>query len=173
MRTVSDFSWSRRGLTLLWGAEGLHRVAEAPQVITLREFFFLSRQWPDDLPAGGGDTVVVAGLEGCLDALTPEDAERWLEQDLRRILLGFQDRYENQAGLILWIPGGKKRITMPRATEQYEWQCAGTHPEKTLPLGRCLWAGADSDVRRVLHPAEANQDPDGPAWIGLNHPRIS
>ena len=44
---------------------------------------------------------------------------------------------------------------------------------KTVPVGRCLWAGADSDTRRILDRREANQDPDGAAWIGLNHPRIS
>jgi hypothetical protein len=173
MRVVSDLSWSRRGLTLLWGAEGLDQVAKASQVTTIREFFALSKKWPEDLPAAGGDAVVVAGLEGCLDSLTPDDAMAWLEHDLRQLLLSFQDRYENQAGLVLWIPGGKKRITMPRATEQYQWQGSGAYSGSALPLGRCLWAGADSDVRRVLNPSEINQDPDGPAWIGLNHPRIS
>src|ERR1700739_1898833 len=109
MRMVSDLSWSRRGLTLLWGAESLDRVAKAPQVITIREFFALSKKWPEDLPAAGGDAVVVAGLDGCLDSLMPEDAAIWLEQDLRQLLLAFQDRYENQAGLVLWIPGGRTR----------------------------------------------------------------
>jgi hypothetical protein len=75
--------------------------------------------------------------------------------------------------MVLWIPGGKRRIAMPRATEQYEWLCTGTFAGTSLPLGRCLWAGADGDVRRVINPDEPNQDFDGPAWIGLNHPRIS
>jgi hypothetical protein len=48
-----------------------------------------------------------------------------------------------------------------------------TNIGKTVPVGRCLWAGADSDTRRILDGREANQDPDGAAWIGLNHPRIS
>lgn len=173
MRVLSDLSWTRRGLTLLWGAEGLDRIAKPSQVLSIRQFFAVSRNWPEDLPAAGGDAVVVAGIEGCLDALTPDDATQWLEWDLRKLLLAFQDRYENQAALVLWIPGGRKRIAMPRATELYEWHCTGAFSGTSLPLGRCLWAGADSDVRRVVNPDESNQDPDGPAWIGLNHPRIS
>ena len=32
MRVVSDQSWSRRGLSLLWGAEALSRIAQPDQV---------------------------------------------------------------------------------------------------------------------------------------------
>jgi hypothetical protein len=173
MRVVSDQSWSRRGLSLLWGAEALSRIAQPDQVVSVRQLFALSRAWPEDLPAVDGNAVVVAGVDGCLDALGPEDATQWLEEDFRRIVVGFQDRYENQAALILWIPDGRRRIAMPRATEEYEWHCSGSDLGKTVPVGRCLWAGADSDTRRILDSREANQDPDGPAWIGLNHPRIS
>ena len=173
MRGVNDLSWSRRGLTLLWGAAGLDHIVKPPQVLSIRQMFALSRAWPDELPAAEGNALVVAGVEGCLDTLSPGDASEWLEQDLRRVFLDFQDRYQNQAAMVFWIPGGKKRITMPRATEQYEWHCAGTAAGTSLPLGRCLWAGAEDEVRRILNPNEANLDLDGPGWIGLNHPRIS
>ena len=173
MLVVSDQSWTRRGLSLLWGAEALSRIAQSHQVVSVRQLIAFSRAWPEDLPAADGNAVVVAGVDGCLDALSPEDAAQWLADDFRKIVVDFQDRYENQAALILWIPDGRRRIAMPRATEQYEWNCSGSDLGKTVSLGRCLWAGADSDVRRILDLHELNQDPDGPAWIGLNHPRIS
>ena len=166
MRVVSDQSWSRRGLSLLWGAEALSRIAQPHQVVSVRQLFALSRAWPENLPASDGNAVVVAGVDGCLDALSPEDATQWLEEDFRRVVVGFQDRYENQAD-------GRRRIAMPRATEEYEWHCSGSDLGKTVPVGRCLWAGADPDTRRILDGHEANQDPDGTAWIGINHPRIS
>lgn len=173
MRVVSDLSWTRRGLSLLWGAEALSRIAQPHAVVSVRQLFALGNTWPDELPAADGNAVVVAGVDGCLDAMAPEDAARWMEEDLRRLIVSFQDHYENQAALILWIPDGRRRIVMPRATEQYEWHCAGGYRGQSVPLGRCLWAGADGDVRRILDRVDSSQDPDGNAWIGLNHPRIS
>ena len=173
MLMVSDQSWTRRGLSILWAAEALSRIAQPHQVVSVRQLVALSRAWPEDLPGVDGNAVVVAGVDGCLDALSPEEATQWLEEDLRRIIVDFQDRYENQAALILWVPDGRRRIAMQRSTEQYEWNCSGSDLGKTVSLGRCLWAGADSDTRRILDRREANQDPDGAAWIGLNHPRIS
>ena len=79
MRVVSDQSWSRRGLSLLWGAEALSQIAQPHQVVSVRQLFALSRAWPEDLPAADGNAVVVAGVDGCLDALSPEDAAQWLE----------------------------------------------------------------------------------------------
>src|ERR1035441_7782818 len=79
MRGVSDQSWSRRGLSLVWGAEILSRIARPHQVVSVRQLFALSRAWPEDLPAVDGNAVVVAGVDGCLDALSPEDAAQWLE----------------------------------------------------------------------------------------------
>ena len=173
MQVVSDLSWSRRGLSILWGAKALHQVAKPSSVLSLRESFALSRNWPEDLPAANGNAVVIAGLDGCLDTLQPEDAIQWLESDLRTLILSFQDHYENHAAMILWLPNGRRRISMPRATEEYAWNCAGVDSGTVIPLGRCLWAGASSDVRRILDSSVSSQDPDGPAWIGLNHPRIS
>src|ERR1017187_4256406 len=112
MRVVSDQSWSRRGLSLLWGAEALLRIAQPHLVGSVRRLFGLSRAWAGGLPAVDGNAVVVAGVDGCLDALSPEHAAQWLEEDFRRIVVGFQDRYENQAALILWIPDGRRRIAM-------------------------------------------------------------
>jgi hypothetical protein len=173
MQVVSDLSWSRRGLSILWGAEALQRIATPSTVLSLRESFALSTHWPEELPSANGNALVVVGVDGCLDALHPEDAARWLEIDFRNLMLSFQDHYENQAAIVLWLPNGRRRIAMPRATEEYGWNCTGAFGGSVIPLGRCLWAGADSDVRRILDSNVTNQDPDGPAWIGLNHPRIS
>src|ERR1035438_2744698 len=107
MRVVSDQSWSRRGLSLLWGAEALSRIVQPHQVVSVRQLFALSRAWPDDLPVVDGNAVVVAGVDGCLDALSPEDATEWLEGGFRRRVVGFHDRYENQAAFILWIQIGR------------------------------------------------------------------
>jgi hypothetical protein len=173
MRLVQDSSWSRRGLSLLWGPELLAEVAKPEDVLSIRGFFDLARNWPQDLPSGGGRTLVVAGVEGCVDLLPPAQARIWLEEELRPRVLAFQDEYESQAALVLWLPDGRRRVRMVPATESYVWVCAGEWRNETIPLGQCLWSGAESDVGRILDTREKNQDFDGPAWIGLHHPRIS
>jgi len=61
---------------------------------------------------------VVSGFEGCLDVLSSEDAEHWIENDLKELILSFQDEYEGQAGLIFWVPSGHNRISMAGASER-------------------------------------------------------
>ena len=173
MRLVHDKSWSRRGLSLLWGPELLAEIARPEEVLSIRAFFDLARKWPDDLPSGGGQTLVVAGVEGCADVLPPPEAETWIEEELRPRLLRFQEEYESQTALVFWLPAGRQRVRMTRATESYLWHCAPPWQGQTLPLGRLLWSGAESDVGRILDPREKNRDFDGPAWVGLHHPRIS
>lgn len=173
MRLVLDNSWSRRGVVLLWGSRALAEIAAPDEICSIRGFFELARRWPDALPSGNGSTLVVAGLEGSLDALTPDDASVWLEEDVRPRVLGFQGEYESQCALVFWLPSGRKRIRMAGATEAYSWSCAPPFPSHALALGRILWAGAEQDAGRILDPRETDQNIDGSAWIGLHHPRIS
>jgi len=173
MKMQRDTGWMRRGFSLLWDAEALSRVVSPSQVVSVREFFALSKSWPEDLPGADGDALVVAGVEGCLDALSDEDGQAWLETDLKRAILGFQDEYEGQAALILWLPSGRRRIQMVRATEEYFWKAGSSKDQSGLPIGRCLWAGAESDVARIIISDAADPDVDGEAFVGLYHPRVS
>ncbi len=173
MRSVRDAGWSRRGLALLWGPQALAEMVSPAEVLSIRDFFHLAQRWPESLPSGSGSTLVVAGLEGSLDALAPEDAVAWLEEDVRPRVLSFQTEYESQCGIVFWLPSGRRRIRMVGATEAYSWSCALPFTDQTLPLGRILWAGAEQDAGRILDPREKDQAIDGPAWIGLHHPRIS
>lgn len=131
----------------------------------------MKNQWPSNLPAAKGDALVVAGLEGCLDILTPESAVQWLETDLKSCILSFQDEYEMQAALIFWLPCGKRRINTASATDTYSWCCSPPATDRLLPIGQALWAGAQSDVKQIFKADDPNRD--GEAWIGLYHPRIS
>lgn len=172
MKILSDDVWKRRGFTLLWDEKALAELIQPDLVNSIRQFFAMVNHWPDELPANNGRTLVVAGLEGCLDLLAPNEAETWLESDLRTAILAFQETYNSEASLVFWLPTGKKRIRMNRAQESYTWVCAAPHQNELLDLG-LLWAGAETDVGRIMDPECKNTDSDGPAWIGLNHPRLS
>jgi len=173
MRLQLDSGWMRRGFSLLWDAEALSKVITPSGVVSIREFFAMAKSWPEDLSGANGDALVVAGMEGCLDALSHEDGRTWLETDLKQAILSFQEEYEGQAALILWIPSGRRRIRMIRATEEYFWKAGASKNTRDLPIGRYLWAGAESDVARILISDTPDPDIDGEAFVGLYHPRIS
>jgi hypothetical protein len=140
------------------------------EVVDLRGLFTLAGKWPEELPSSGGDALVVSGLEGILDSLDSDDLVAWVEGDLRPAILSFQEEYEGQAGLIMWLPSGGKRMEMDGATEHYFWK---PHSRARLPLGQYLWGGAEADVERILVSDDPEADSDGQAWCGLFHPRIS
>jgi hypothetical protein len=158
---------------LLWGGAALREIIEPEGVVSIRRFFALSESWPDELPGSAGSALVVSGVEGCLDVLDSEDGETWLESDLRPAILSFQQEYESDGALIFWLPSGRRRIHMHRASEEYVWRSGRSGAHAELALGRCLWSGAESDVARIMSGDWPEPDPDGDAYVGLYHPRIS
>ncbi len=171
--TRRDDAWMRRGFTLLWGLKTLAHVVQPSQVVSMRQFFAMANAWPEELPASGGDALVVSGFEGCLDVLSGQDAEYWAENDLKEVILSFQDEYEGQAGLIFWVPSGRNRISMTGASEEYYWKHSAFGPGRGLHIGRLLWSGAAREVEGLLDSEDSGTDYDGKAWVGLHHPRIS
>jgi hypothetical protein len=170
---LRDTRYLRRGSALLWSAEALGRIAGPQEAVSVRQLFQLAQCWPAELPSSEGSVLVVAGLDGCLDCLTPEDAASWLDEDVRRRLLSFQDEYAGEAGIVFWVPDGRRRIRQNPATGEYLWRCAPPHGQTELHLGRLLWGGAHGDARRIVIGAGDRSDPDGADWAGLHHPRIS
>lgn len=173
MPPLTSDVWQRRGHSLLWNAQALFALAPPQDTVTLRQFFALVAQWPDDLPANEGRTLIVVGLEGVLDSLSPDDAAEWLENDLQETLRAFQSAYD-EAALIFWLPSGQRRLKAnPARPGLYHWICAAPHSDTPLDLGRLLWGGAVADTQHILDPAQPNADPDGPAWMGLYLARLS
>jgi hypothetical protein len=166
--------WKRKGFSLLWSSEALAALAPPNEVVSLRQFFAMARNWQDGhLKSNNGNALVVAGLEGCLDLLSPDDAAPWIEQRVLPRVLSFQGTFESDAALLFWLPTGKSRIKQNAANESYTWHCSGSHARETTELGRILWGGSELDAIRILDPTTRSQDPDGPAWIGIYLPRLS
>ncbi len=172
VRVRFNQGWQRRGFSLLWDAETLAEVADPLEVVSIRQIFAMVDNWPEVLPTAGGDTVVVAGVEGCLDVLNGTDAERWLLGDLSTAIMSFQAHYEGSAGLVFWMPSGRSRIFMRGASEEYHYKHRGS-AANSLHIGRLLWSGAENEIERIMNAPEVGSDYDGKHWAGLYHPRVS
>jgi len=173
MKTMNTDTWTRRGFNFLWDETAFARLSAPSQVMSFRAAWQLSTSWDEELPSNDGKALVVAGLDVCLDLMTPDDAEAWINEVLRPFIWKFQAEFDGEGALVFWIPGGARRISMNPASEQYYWRCAPPFKDQSLEIGRLLLGGAEPDAARIIDPKAANQDPDGPAWIGLHHPRIS
>lgn len=172
VRTRHNRGWSRRGFALLWCTETLVKIGKPTEVCSLRQFFSMVDKWPEDLPSDNGDTLIVSGVEGCIDVLDTKDAERWIETDLRQATLSFQERYQGQAGLVFWLPSGRTRISMRGASEEYYYRHQGAGNDG-LHIGRLLWSGAENEIERIMNTDDKKADYDGKHYAGLHHSRIS
>ena len=150
MKQLLDTVWQRRGTSWIWDEEARNQVCLASEVWSLRQFLQAAGKWPDDLPSNDNNTLVVAGLEGSLDLLTPEDAETWLGDSVKQAILSFQDAYDGQAALIFWLPSGQGRIKFHPATDSIEWRCSAPHGESLLAFGRILWGEATEYPQEIL-----------------------
>ena len=170
---LHDDTWTRCGTSLLWDAQALNRLCSPEAGRSLREFLRLHQAgWPEGTIKLIQDrTLVVAGLEAAMDTLHPDEAVEWLEKTIYQAVLGFQEIIADGGGgaaLIFWL-ADRTRVFHKASENTYHWHCTGEHRQQSIPLGRCLWNGAESDVRRVF----ATDDQKTAHHIGLFLQRIS
>ncbi len=165
MKQLRDTVWQRRGLSWIWDAEALAQCCDVTEVWSLRQAFRAASHWPDELPSNAGNTLVVAGLEGCLDLLSPNDAESWLAADVKGAISSFQDAYDGQAALVFWLPGGSSRIIVS-ATDAVTWRCAPPNANSRVDFGRILWGEAREYPQEIVLR-------EGGKSAGLFHLRIT
>jgi len=170
---IEDDSWIRRGISILWDADCLNQLCQPQQVVSLRRLLQLhAAGWPEaDLPLVNDTTLVVAGLESCVDALPPDEAEQWLEHVIYPVIISYQREVAdggNQAALIFWLVE-HVRLAYRTSDDAYYWHCSGEYKQQQIPLSHCLFNGAQHDLRRIHVPG----DKKAAQWVGLFHPRIS
>ena len=166
MKQLRDTVWQRQGTSWIWDAEALSQVCVVSEVWSLRQLLQAVGHWPEDLPSNDNKTLVVAGLDGALDLLTPVDAEEWLDSAIKQAILSFQSYYEGEASLIFWLPSGKGRITTNSATDAISWCCAAPYTGNYLDFGRVLWGEAREYPKEIILR-------DGASSCGLFHLRIT
>lgn len=172
MRQVLDTVWQRRGTSWLWDEEARNQVCRAEEVWSLRQFLLSAQapgkpsHWPDDLPSNNSRTLIVAGLEGSLDLLAPDQGEVWLGDTIKRAILSFQDEYAGEAALIFWLPQKHGRLKVQASTDAVSWLCEAPYRGQQLDFGRLLWGEANEYPQEILLR-------EGAQPAGLFHLRIT
>jgi hypothetical protein len=170
---LNDDIWTRRGISILWDADHLARVCSPKEVVSVRQFLRLHASgWPEsELSLVNDKALVVAGLESCIDALPPAEAEEWLEKTVYSAIISYQREVSDggsQAALIFWF-ADHRRLTFEASDNTYSWHCGTEFRGQQVALSRCLFNGAQHDLRQI----HVLNDKKAEVWIGLYHPRIS
>lgn len=174
MRQIEDEVWRRRGFTVLWNPAALGLLCgSTSEIISIREFFSISNDWPELLPTSNGNALVVTGLEGCLDRISPPDAEGWLDEILQPAMLRFQKQYSDDAALIFWMPTGDKRVDVVTLDDTFSWEYAPPFKKEAFCLSRALFGGAHKDAGKIVASETDDRGHRKPVWIGLHLSRIS
>jgi len=147
-----DNTWTTCGVSALWEAAGLHKLAGRSRTVSVREFLRLhAAGWPEDAEALSERALVVAGLEAVLDALEPAAAQDWMLGTFYKAVheycdVGGPGDGGREAALIVWLADGNRVVR--KLTGGYDWHCAIRSHGK-LPLGNLLFNGAESSVREI------------------------
>lgn len=149
-----DSTWMQSGISILWDAESLNELCSAERVRSLREFLRLhAANWPEEeLRLLNGRTLAVTGLEAAMDTMSPDAAVEWLEQKVYPAIREFQDNVADgggEAALIFWF-ADQRRLWFRTSDGTNHWYCSGQHHQHSIPLGRCIWNGAESSVRKIV-----------------------
>jgi hypothetical protein len=166
MKQLLDTVWQRRGVSWIWNDDALNIVAKPGEVLSLRQLLRMIGQWPDDLPSNKGGTMVVAGLDACLDLMAPEQADAWLGNVLKHAILSFQDAYQGEAALVFWLPAGQRRVHVQTSSDDVVWRCGAPHGDQQIDFGRLLWGEARQYPQEILLAKAAKA-------AGLFHLRIT
>jgi hypothetical protein len=152
MRQLDDKVWQSMGTSWIWDESARNLVCATNEALPMRQFLqkaLAGNALPDNLPSNDAKALVVAGLEGYLDLLTPNDGEQWLRGELKQAILSFQDEYEGQAALVFWLPTGKTRVKIEKHSSAVMWQCSSAQGGGQINFGLSLW-GAPNDYPQEI-----------------------
>jgi hypothetical protein len=145
MIDMSSTAWRRRGSSVVFDKGLLGPLISEGCLVSLREALSWVRAWPSDPPAGHS-TVLVGGLETCLEVLPPAEGEDFLRRRLRRFLKEFQAQWD-QTGLVFGFGCSPKRF----ALDSYENVLFALPGGTQIRLSENLWNGAAlHDLTRLV-----------------------
>ena len=166
MRDLSSTTWQRRGSSVIWDRDALGPLLAADCLVSLRQVLGWRDHWPAE-PPGNGSTVLVGGLETCLEVLVPEEAERFLRGTIKPFIIEFQAHWD-QRGMVFGFGTSQHSFRLEGATEELYFV---RRDRRHVRLSFAMWDGSSTlNLTRLLR-----EDPQtrNRATIGYYVQRIS
>jgi hypothetical protein len=165
MREMNATTWRRRGSSVVYHKCMLGPLIASGCLISLREALGWMRTWPKR-PPGDGPTVLIAGLEACLEVLSAPDGEEFLRHRIKPFIQEFQSQWD-QCGLVFGFGCSPKRFRVdPHDDVLFSVPGSGE-----LRFSASLWNGAAR--QDMYHLLVTDPDSKQPASGGFYVRRLS
>lgn len=161
---MSSSAWQRRGSSIVFHRNLLVPLIEAGAMVSLHEALSWVRNWPP-APPNGGNTVLIVGLETCLEVMVPQEAEDFLRRTIRPFLLECRSHWD-QCGLIFGFGCSEKKFCVDPQESILFVHVDGTE----IRLSEGVWNGAARDELFCLMASGSAKDRD---VVGGYHVRLS
>ncbi|OCQ93482.1 hypothetical protein BCD64_00875 [Nostoc sp. MBR 210] len=165
MHKMSSSAWQRRGSSIVFHRDLLVPLIESGAMVSLREALSWANNWPLE-PPNGSNTVLIVGLETCLEVMVPSEAEIFLRRTIRPFLLESRNHWD-RCGLIFGFGCSEKRFCIdPQESILFVYLDGTTH----IRLSEGLWNGAARNELFYLTTPEQTKNHD---VVGGYHVRLS
>ena len=166
MLDIETDRWRRLGSSIVWDSAALAPLLTAGCLVSLREVLGWRKAWPSAPPCGS-DTVLVGGLEACLELLAPPEAEQFLRWQIKPLILNFQARWD-QRGLVFGFGAPENAFRVESTNEEILFI---RRDQSQVRLSFAMWDGSASlNLNRLMQPAGGAK---GKVTIGYHVQRIS
>jgi hypothetical protein len=133
MQEMTYDSWRRRGSSVVFDKEILGALITEGCLVSLREALSWMNSWPASPPIDS-NTVLVGGLETCLELLEPKDGESFLQQRIKPFIQEFQHRWDS-LGLVFGFGCSEKCFI----EDSYENVLFSIPGNKEIQLSSRMW----------------------------------
>ena len=146
METLSSTIWQRKGSCFVFDQTSLGQFISADAVVSLRELLSWRHSFPSELPVEGR-TLLVSGLEALIETLPPEEAESFLAQRIRPLIIDIQNRWTD-CGLVFGFSSHAKAFEEISLNEEVIFH---RRDRQKIRLSEGLWDGtAPLNMKRLL-----------------------
>jgi hypothetical protein len=166
MEEIESTVWHRRGSSIVWDSATLAPFLADGCLVSLREVLGWRKTWPAASPAGN-HTILVGGLEACLELLAPTEAENFLRQEVKPLIREFQRRWDSH-GLVFGFGASEGAFRVDAVSEEIQFV---RRDQTAVRLSFAMWDGSTGlQLSRLVQTSSAAK---GSATIGYYVPRIS
>lgn len=152
MRDMSSSAWLRRGSSIVFDRVTLGPLIAGGALVSIREAFKWMNDWPSE-PPGGGQTVLVCGIETFLDVMEASEAENFLKSRVKPFVQEFQARWD-QRGLIFGFGTHESSFKLKTSDEEVLFI---RRDGDQVRLSYSLWDGsATMNVARLVRDEQGN-----------------